>query len=115
LNARGNVVVVYRMAPNGAGKDARKGDRHKDAEARRAYMRDYMRGYMRKRRVFGQPTAAESDLASGGVPAAPARPAERTAAPTVKSAASPVNPAMGPLHADFVAEHNRTGGFLRPA
>jgi hypothetical protein len=98
------------MAANGAGKDARKGDRHKDAEARRAYMCDYMRGYMRKRRAFEQPTAGFGD-----VPAVLARPAERTAAPTLKSAASPVNLAMGPLHADFVAEHNRTGGFLRPA
>jgi hypothetical protein len=99
------------MAANRAGKDARKGDRHKDGEARRAYMRDYMRDYMRKRRAFGQPTAAKSELRFGSVPA---KPAERTAA-ALKSAASPVNPAMGPLHADFVAEHNRTGGFLRPA
>jgi hypothetical protein len=103
------------MAANRAGKDARKGDRHKDVEARRAYMRDYMRDYMRKRRAFGQPTASKSGLRFGGVPAMPAKPAEITAAPTPKSAASPVNPAMGPLHADFVAEHNRTGGFLRPA
>jgi hypothetical protein len=100
------------MAANRAGNDARKGDRHKDVESRRAYTREYMRDYMRKRRAFGQPTAAESDLRFGG---APAKPAERTAAPALKSAASPVNPAMGPLHADFVAEHNRTGGFLRPA
>jgi hypothetical protein len=103
------------MAANRAREDARKGDRHKDAEARRAYMRNYMRDYMRKRRAFGQPTAAKSGSRFGGVQAVPARPAERTATPTLKSAASPANPAMGPLHADFVAEHNRTGGFLRPA
>jgi hypothetical protein len=99
------------MAAKRAGKDARRGDRHKDVEARRAYMRDYMRDYMRKRRAFGQPTVAKSDLRFG----VPAKPAERTAAPALKPAASPINPAMGPLHADFVAEHNRTGGFLRPA
>ena len=100
------------MAANRAGKDARKGDRHKDGEARRAYMRDYMRDYMRKRRAFGQPTAAKSDLRFGSVPA---KTAEGIATPASKLAASPVNPAMGPLHSDFVAEHNRSGGFLRPA
>jgi hypothetical protein len=137
-----------------AGKDTRKGDRHKDLEARRAYMRNYMR----ERRAGERSDIGKSSFHLGVTAAAPPRHerqkidrsaptealdlsvftealralgnlfgpggsedyGERDAAPTLKSAAAihhkppPVpaataqaNPAMGPLHADFVAEHNK--------
>jgi hypothetical protein len=136
--------------------DTRKGDRHKDLDARRAYMRNYMR----ERRAAERSDIGKSSFHLGVTAAAPPRhdrqkidrsaptetldlsvftealralgnlfgPAiggsedyrERDAAPTLKSAAAmhhkpspvpaataPANPAMGPLHAVFVAEHNK--------
>jgi hypothetical protein len=137
-----------------AGKDTRKGDRHKDLDARRAYMRNYMR----ERRAAERSDIGKSSLHPGVTAAALPRHErqkinrsaptealdlsvftealralgnlfgpggsedhrERDAAPTLKSVAAthhkpspapaataPANPAMGPLHTVFVAEHNK--------
>jgi hypothetical protein len=69
-----------------------------------------MRNYMRKRRAAGQPSAgvaAQTSFRLNGAAAAPARPSPQLARDRLR--------ATGPLHADFVADHNRTGGQLRPA
>ena len=100
-NARETLLVA--KVANKAGKGTRKGDRHKDVEARRAYMR----AYMRKRRA----ARFRIDATTAAKPSPQLAPDQH---PPV-TAPKLINPAMGPLHADFVAEHSKTGGFLKPA
>jgi hypothetical protein len=88
-NARETLLVA--KVANRAGKDTRKGDRHKDVEARRAYMREYMRKRRAARFRLDTTTAAIKTLP----------PTRRRSASSGYGSEADQSP-MGPLLADFV-------------
>jgi len=59
--------------------------------------------------------AQEAPSARFSAPPVLSPPPAAKSRPRADRIAARVNPATGPLHSDFVAEHNRTGGFLKPA